>query len=445
MNWFTNKFGTSSPPTNVPVKNDYPVVSYNYSAPVTPPALQSEGVKSMPVYTVDMLSQLQGSYVSAHDALGVEAFFSCVQDQSSAIGSLPVKVYRLGILDKAPERVRNGQVHRVVAERPNDYQNTQEFLEMVVTSYRTNGAFYALPFYDSKGRLSELIPFTNQLAVKPNMDINGQVYYTYTMNNGQSVIAGTPDQLFIVKGMTLDGYTPIRPLTAQAQLMGIAMDQEDGYANLQSNGITSQMALGTENLFDNKDARMRLKEDFTKFRGPAGRKEIPILEQGLKPIPLNLTPQEMDLLNQRQFTVKRICAVTETMPHRIGAETIKSSDKVYELDEAQFKKWNPLIVKIENEMSRHAGRYITVKLDRNAFYAGSPVRLAEAVERQFRNCLANMAESREDLGKEYVPGTEDIWCVDSNNITLGKLDDIMNISVADRMGAANNEQSNQSE
>lgn len=443
MNWFTNR--KSVVPKSTPVKNDYPVVNYHYSAQVPTQSTQMVESKSMPVYTVDMLAQLQGSHVSAHDAMGVEAFYSCIQDQSGAIGALPVKMYRMGILDKTPERIRSGQIFNVIADRPNEYQGTQEFLEMVVTSYRTNGAFYAVPFYDSKGRLSEIIPFANQSTVKPNMDINGQVYYTYTLNNGQSVIAGRPDQLFIVKGMTLDGYTPIRPLTAQAQLMGIAMDQEDGYANLQANGITSQMALGTDNLFDNKDARMRLKEDFAKFRGPAGRKEIPILEQGLKPIPLNLTPQEMDLLNQREFTVKRICAVTETMPHRIGAETLKTSDKIYELDEAQFKKWNPLIKKIEDEFSRHAGRYITVKLDRTAFYEGSPVRLAESVERQFRNCMANLAEAREMLGLEYIPGTEDIYAVNTNNITLGKLEDIMNISVADRNGVTNNEQPDQSE
>ena len=388
----------------------------------------------------------KGFGVSDSDALGVEAFYSCVQDQASSIGSLPVKMYRTGILSQVPERVRNGQMYNVICEQPNEYQKINEFIEMCVVSYRTNGAFYAMPFYDGKGRLVELIPFRNQQCVKPNMDTNGNVYYTYTTNDGKPIISAKASDLFIVKGFTTDGYTPVRPLSAQSQLMSMAKEQEDSYSQLQSEGITSQMALATDNLFDNKEARLRLKEDFQRFRGASGRKEIPIFEQGLKPISLNLTPQEMDLLNQRQFTVKRICAVTETMPHRIGASTLQATDKIFELDEAQFKKWNPLIVKIEKELSRLSGRYIHVKLDRTAFYEGSPVRLSESVERQFRNCMASLAEAREMLGLEYVEGTEDIWAVNTNNITLGKLEDIMQMTVADRQEQQQgNNQNNQQE
>lgn len=419
-NWFGKTVGVSSSPT--------PIVSYNYSmaASTGKTTVATTSEKSAPVYSIGMLGDLTGQkYISEHKALGVEAFFSCIQDQAGAIGSLPLKMYRMGVADKQPERVRSGQVFKALTERPNPYQTMQDFIEMLVLNYRTNGAFYAMPMKDDKGRIIELIPFANQMAVQAKMDLNGQVYYSYTTNDGKSTIVAWPEDLFIVKGMTVNGYTPVRPLTAQAQLMGIAINQEEGYATLQEEGITSQMALGTENLFDNNEARQRLREDFAQYRGAKGRKSIPILEQGLKPIPLNLTPAEMDLLNQRQFTVQRICAVTETMPHRIGAETIRRSDKIYELDEAQFKKWNPLLVKIEHELTRVAGRYLSLKFDRNAFYAGSPVRLAESVERQFRNSLASLAEARESLGHEFVPGTENIWCIDSNNITLGNLEDIM--------------------
>ncbi|AUS01869.1 portal protein [Vibrio phage 2.044.O._10N.261.51.B8] len=427
MSWFNRKAAAPVVP-----KSDYPIVSYDYSSSVSlPQQSTSVGQKSYPVYTVDMLSQLSGGHVSEYDALGVEAFYSCILDQSGTIGSLPLKMYRQGVLDDRPIRVRSGQIHKVITERPNDYQSSQEFVEMLVASYHTNGAFYAVPFRDAKGRLVELVPFANQRAVRANMDLNGQVYYTYTMNDGKSTISARPEELFIVKGLTLDGYTPIRPLSAQAQLMGMAMNQEEGYANLQQNGITSQMALGTDNLFDDQNARQRLKEDFQKFRGPAGRKEIPILEQGLKPIPLNLTPQELDLLNQREFTVKRICAMTQTMPHRIGAETLKTSDKIFELDEAQFKKWNPLLVKIEHEMTRVAGRYISVSFNRKAFYAGSPARLVEAVEREVKGGLASIAEGREDLGRDFEPDTEGVFCIESNNCTYGSWADLQKIRMTE--------------
>lgn len=384
-------------------------------------------VKNSPTFTLDDVARRLNGYASDYTALGVEAFFSCVQDQSGAIGALPLRLYRQGIMDDRPQRVMSGLEFGVFTERPCDFMSMQQFLEFLVVSYRTEGAFYAYPVRNDKGRIVELIPFFNQGNVRASHDMNGKVYYTYTTNDGRPWGPISGEELFIIKGMTTDGYTPVRPLTYQAQLINMAKDQDENYTNLQSEGITSQMALSTDGTFDNKEARNRLKEDFQKFRGPNGHKEIPIFEQGLKPVSLKLTPQEMDLLKNREFSVKRICSVTETMPHRIGAETLRSSDKIYELDEAQFKKWNPLLVKVENEFSRIAGRYLTVKFNRKAFYAGSPTRLVESVEKEFRGCLASMAESREDLGRDYIEGTEKIFCIESNNVTLGEIEDIFKL------------------
>lgn len=396
------------------------------------PVKNHVGEKSFPVYSVQQLVNLSpSSFVTESKALGLEAFFSCVQDQSGAIGALPLKMYRTEILDDRPKRVYSGREFNIFTERPCEFMSIQEFIEMLVVSYRTNGAFYALPVKDDKNRIIELIPFFNQNSVREQHDYEGNVYVTYTTNSGKTVGPIASESLFIVKNFTLDGYTPVRPLTYQAQLLGMAVNQEENYANLQNEGITSQMALSTDGLFDNKEARNRLKEDFNKFRGPQGHKEIPIFEQGLKPVNLKLTPQEMDLLNQREFTVKRICAVTQTMPHRIGAETIRSSDKIYDLDEAQFKKWQPLLVKIENELSRIAGRYLTVRFNRKAFYAGSPARLVEAVEREVKGGLASIAEGREDLGRDYIPDTENIFCIESNNCTYGSWDELKNMRMTE--------------
>ena len=421
---FPKFFGEKSP-----TKTTGTIVTYDYSQNIERlPTNTMSSSKSSPVYTLDMIASLNGRAVTQTQALGVEAFYSCIQDQCGTIGALPLKMYRTTLLKDQPERVRSGQEYRVFTEQPCEYLSIQGFLEMLVVSYRTIGAFYALPFRDSKGRINEIIPFANQNSVRPMMGPDGNVYYTYVTNDGRPFGPIPGDQMFIIKNITTDGYTPVRPLYYQAGLLDMAINQDDNYATLQSDGITAQMALGTDSLFDDKNARERLKDDFKKFRGPSGVKEIPILEQGLKPISLNLTPQEMDLLNQREFTVKRVCAINETMPHRIGAETMKTSDKIYELDEAQFKKWNPLMTKIEREFSRIAGRYLTLKMDRKALYAGSPYRLVEAVEREYKGGLASLAESREDLGRDFIPGTEEIFVIRQNNCIFGKLSDMEKVN-----------------
>lgn len=428
---FLKRFLGSPPLENVKV--DYPMVGYNYSIGEQPTSEKSNS----PTYTLDDIARKFNGESNVYGALGVESFYSCIQDQSGAIGALPLKLYRKGLLDKRPERVYSGLEFNILTEQPCDFMSTQEFLEFLVVSYRTNGAFYAYPVRNEKGRLVELIPFFNQANVRATEDFKGNIVYTYTTNDGKPFGPIKGDNLFIVKGMTTNGYTPVRPLTYQSQLINMAANQEEGYASLQSEGITSQMGLSTEGVFDNPEARKRLKEDFTKFRGPKGMKEIPIFEQGLKPVNLNLTPQEMDMLKSREFTVKRVCAITETMPHRISAETIKSSDKIYELDEAQFKKWNPLLTKIEREFSRIAGRYFTVIFNRKAFYAGSPFRLVEALEKEYKSGGSSLAEYREDLGRDFRPETEDIFVIRQNNCIFGPLSDMTKVNQIEDNGVTN--------
>ena len=436
MSWFKHK------KANEKVRPEQ-ATSFSYSMPAVHvknsfPVAQT---KSYPAYTVDMLAHLTNNdFFSDNEALGLESFYSCILDQCGTIGSLPLRMYRSKLLDDRPVRVRSGQEFSVLCEQPCEYLTLQQFLEFLVVSYRTVGAFYALPFRDSRGRITELIPFANQNSVATMMGTDGKVYYTYTTNDGYSVGPISGDKLFIVKNFTLDGHTPVRPLTSQANLLGIVSDQEESYSNLQRNGITSQMALATEGLFDNKDARQRLKDDMVKFRGPSGKSEIPIFEQGLKPISLNLTPQEMDLLKQREFSVKRICAINETMPHRINAESANNSDKIYDLDESQFKRWNPLITKIERAFSKIAGRYIDVKFDRKAFYAGSPSRLVEAVERELKGGMASVAEAREDLGRDFIPGTDELFCIESNNCTYGKWDDLKKLQTENNNDEGGNDE-----
>lgn len=59
-----------------------------------------------------------------------------------------------------------------------------------------------------------------------------------------------------------------------------------------------------------------------------------------------------------------------------------------------------------------------VEVDRKAFYAGSPWRLVEHVEKEVKGGLATVNEGRQDLGREPVDGG-DVFAIDNNNVTYG--------------------------
>lgn len=378
--------------------------------------------KSDATLSIQDVWQKYGSNVlSQYGALRIGTFMSCVTDKAETIGQLPVKIY--AETQKGRELVRSSRTNRIFTKQPCEYMTMGAFLEMAVVAYETFGAFYAYPVYNDRGSLMELLPFRNQEGVHSNMDVNGNVYYTYVTNDGQPNMTFSAEQLFKITKFTRDGFTPIRPLSFYATTLGIASSQEDNYLKVTTEGITSQMALKTDGKFSDDNARERLREDFKKLRGANGLSYIPIFEQGLTPVSLNLTPQESELFNNRTLSDEQICGMCGVPLHRIRLDGTTKTD-ITLLDEFYMRnKINPILVKLDNEFTRFLPQGMYAQIDRKAFYAGSPWRLVDAVETEVKGGLATINEGRMDLGREMVEGG-DVFAIDNNNVTYGTWDNL---------------------
>lgn len=377
--------------------------------------------------TVDMIAARNKGYITESKAMRIEALYSCIRDKAETIGQLPLKLYR--VTRTARELILQGRTKRIFTERPNDYMTLQNFLEMIVATVERRGAFYAYIERNDRGEVMSILPFMNQAGVNPAMDTNGNVYYTYVTNDGKPFIAGSREDLFIVSMFTMDGYTPVSPIVYCATLLGIASVQDDTYREQQQKGITSQMAITTDQVFKDLNAVQRLKDDLKKMRGPNGLTEVPIFEQGMKPISLKLTPQESQLLENKEFTVTRICRMTRVPPHRVGMQTGSTGTKstIGELDEAYMRdSLNPILIKVEDAFNSLLPDGYKVEFNRKAFYAGSPWRLVEAVEKEVKGGLASINEGRVDLGRENIEGG-DIFAIDNNNVTYGQWTEVKEI------------------
>jgi HK97 family phage portal protein len=375
---------------------------------------------SKSLYTVDTVNAVfgVGGVVSPDAAMKVEAYYSCLRDKAETIGSLPLRLYQQS-RNNPREEVTQGRYLDIFTRRPNDFMTMTSFLEMMAVSLERRGAFYALVMRNDRGTPMEIIPFYNQWSVRPDMDLNGNVYWTYTTNDGRSQVAVSDRDLFRVTLFSTNGVDPISPIQQCANLLGIAAAQDNSYKNLQEKGLTSQMGLKTPNAFTDPNAAQRLKDDFKAARGPNGFTNIPIFENGLEPVWFQLSSQEQELLGHKQFTIERICRMTRVPLHRVGYRDTKDPSKPFELDEAYMTSAiNPVLVKVEQEINRFLPTDYNVEFNRRMFYQGSPWRLVEAVGNEISKGMCTINEGRKDLGREPVEGG-DVFVVDSNNFTFG--------------------------
>lgn len=376
--------------------------------------------------TVDMLNG-SSKTMTEDKALKLETVYTCIRDKSETVGQLPLKLYRTSRDDGLSTQVKMGRTHRIFTKKPCDYLTMQGFLEMLVASLETKGAFYAYKEKNDRGTVMSIIPFKNQDNVRPAMDLNGNVYYTYTTNDGKIRDPYRTEDLLRINLFTLDGYTSVSPIAYNAQLLGTTYAQEDSYKELQEEGITSQIALATDNVFNTQESIERLKNDWGDSRGSKGVKKIPILENGLKVVNLKLSPNDADLLNHRAFSVNRICRIFRVPPEIAGIVENKTGASMTEVNEAYMNRAiNPILVKVEAALNELLPDDLFIRFDRKAFYAGSPWKMVEAVERELKGGLSTVNEGRVDLGRDPVDGG-DVFAVDSNNVTYGTWEELKEI------------------
>ena len=395
---------------------------------------KTEG-KSATLTINDVVRQVNGGDLPISLSLKIETVFAALRDKSETIGQLPIKLYETS--KKGRKEIKSGRVHRIFCEKPCEYMTMQTFMENLVVSLERFGAFYAYIERNDLGSPMSIVPFRFQGNIHPSMDVNGRVFYNYVKNDGTIGDAYNLEDLFIIKGFTLDGFTPVSPLVQNARLLGIANAQEETALETQTDGITSRMYGSTPNGFKDDNKIARLQEQIKTLRGPKGSSAIPIFEEDLKFHSFKLTPAETELLKNREFTVNRICRVFRVPVHRVGVTgTGTGIDIEKENEEYLRSSLNPILVKVEKALNSLLPPGYEIEFDRNAFYAGSPWRLVEHVEKGVKGGLYSINEGRNALGEEPVEGG-DVYCVDNNNVVYGSWDQLD--SMQERLYGANNQ------
>lgn len=388
-------------------------------------------------FGIDLLSGSSES-ISVNKAMTIETVFTCIRDKSETTGRLPVVLYDNSESERVV-KVKDGRLHKLFTQKPNDFMTMQGFLEFMVASYELYGAFYAYYSNNDRGSLMEIIPFFHQQNVKPAMDHNGNVYYTYVTNDGKPNIVFGDDELFVINQFTLNGVTPISPIQYNAGLLNGTYETENTWNKLQSDGITSQFALKTDKSVSSEAAN-RLKKDWKTFRGAPGVGNIPVLEDGMDIRSLKLSPKDTELLASREFSVNRICRIFRVPPERIGVPKSASSNQtMLDIDESYMRNGiEPILLKFENAANNKLRNLKTnrfVRFNRKAFYNGSPHRMVAAVGDELKIGIASINEARIDLGRDPVEGG-DVFAFDTNNLTFGRWDELDKIN---KQGESNDE------
>jgi len=372
----------------------------------------------------NMLSgrSIAGQQVNPHTSMQHSTVYACIRDKAESCGQLPAKLMRKSA--NGFDVVDGGREWRIFTQKPNSFMSMQDVIEMYISCLELYGNFYAYIVKNDRGSVSEIIPFRFQQNVQVNMDANGNVYYTYTTNDGKPKIAMDGDEIMHIKLNTLDGFTGLSPISCGGSAIALGMSQEQHLSSMLEKGAMPSGVLQSDLTFKDSNSVDRIRNQFKeRYQGMSKTGEVIFLDQGLKYNPLTISPADTELLEERKYSKVDICSIFRVPPHRIGADIGSGADTKASNQDYYINVLMPLVIKFEFALNVLLPQNLKVKLDERGFIRGDFGARVTALGEQFKLGAISIDEMRVDTGWQPIDGG-DVHAIDTNNITLGKLTDV---------------------
>lgn len=242
-----------------------------------------------------------GQTVNASQAMRLTTFHACVRLLSETIASLPLNVYRRD--GDRKEIARDHYLHKLLHDESHSAlgMSAMTYREICQSHLCIYGNSYTAYERTRSGRVLFLQP------VHPNnveVEIEGKKI-TYKIDRKP----WPTDQMLHVKALaTFDGITGIAPVAYLRQTLGAALASEEYGQRFFVNDGTSQIVAEMPGKVD-PDDKKRFREEWKKYHTGENRHMPAIADQGVKIHTLDITPEDLQFLESRKFSVEEIARI----------------------------------------------------------------------------------------------------------------------------------------
>lgn len=251
-----------------------------------------------------------GVAVSPDSALRCAAVFACVRVLAEDVAKVPLILYRR-TASGGKERATDHPLYPVLHDRPNPWQTSFEFREMMQGHLELRGNAFAF-INRVGGRVQELLPIhPDRVSAKQEAD--------YSLSYK---VQGNPDpfpaeRILHLRGLSSDGVTGMTPISLGREAVGLALAAEQHGARLFGNGARPGGILEHPGKVS-AEAATRLKTSFEEMHGGRNVHRTALLEEGLKWTQIGMTSEDAQFLETRKYQRSEIAALFRVPPHKIG-------------------------------------------------------------------------------------------------------------------------------
>lgn len=268
-----------------------------------------------------------GVAVSPQTAMCVSAFFACVLVISQTAAKLPLVLYRKTAKGKEP--AVNHPLYSLVGAKPNSFNNSQSFREMLTAHTCVRGNGYAFITRVGNGRVYELLPLETS-AVGVNRDPRTwAITYTVSQKDGINGTYG-PENIFHLMDMTLNGYQGLSRISYARETVGLTAAAEKFGAKSFKTGAKPSGVYNSQKVLKD-DAFERLKNHLNEgFSGDNAHSAM-ITEGGDTWTPTQMSNDDLQYMALRAFQVPEIARFFGMPLHKIQDMSASTNNNIEQM------------------------------------------------------------------------------------------------------------------
>ncbi|WP_297924194.1 phage portal protein [uncultured Agitococcus sp.] len=359
--------------------------------------------------------------VTFDTAMTVSAVFACIRLLAETVSSLPLNMYKL---DSEGNRTLDSQhdLIKLLKYRPNRRQTRIEFFEQLMLNLVSSGNAYVLRGMMGKRLVS--LQVLNSGSVEPELLANGDLIYHWQQQDGTRKKL-TEAEVWHVR-LFGNGLVGLSPLSHAKKAIGVALAGDDKITHLMSNGAKPTGTLLAQN-WPTKEQRDALRTEMNGLIN-GDQTELAVLGGGMKFEAMSLTPEDLELLATRRFSLEeiaRIFGVPSVLINDTSASTVWGSgiDSIIN----GFYKFDlrPYLEKLEismvvNLLPRTEWESYELEFDADAILRANLKDRVEATSKQVLSGYMTPNEARKSEGRQPKPNGDQLL-VPSNMTTIDKI------------------------
>jgi HK97 family phage portal protein len=294
---------------------------------------------------VPMPRKVAGLYVNEATALSCASVWACVRVISEGLAKLPWPSYKRRD-DGGRERAAEQPADWLLNIQSNPETSAYTLRETLIVHALTWGNGYAEVERDLLGRPVWLWQLTPD-RVHVDRDSRGRIVYDVSNSGEPNTTLYEPD-VYHLKGLGFDGLVGYSVIQMHARTIGGGLAADKAANDLWENDTTPGGLLEHPGRLSDK-SRQNLIDSWTR-RHAGNRRMLGILEEGMKWSQTSLPPEDLQLLETRQFTPLEICRIFRVQPHKIAELTRATFSNIEEQSREHVEdSLMPWAVRMEQE------------------------------------------------------------------------------------------------